>query len=289
MRTGTTATGKSPIMFREPAWDACSRSGGPEAAGLSAREAWFRIAGRSDGQSLGPRRRESLQAAKTILAATDVFARNWLITKRFFLLWHATCFELTVRTFILGRKGVQMKSSIMKSVLFAVTVVCFSGAAQSAPMFANVTLNPALSQAGFNNEVVCDGPGFPPCTGSYAGPTFYTVTFSNPGFFSASISTSVVDPGGPAAFSGVSFTVFNPSAVNVCNLCTNLSNLAVITGIYTIQVNWTFTGSPTASSANWQMPLTTGPQVLHNPEPGTLLLLGIGLLGAAVVGRRKMS
>jgi hypothetical protein len=65
-----------------------------------------------------------------------------------------------------------------------------------------------------------------------------------------------------------------------------LANLAVVIGTYTIQVNWTFVGSPTSSSANWSMPLTTGP-ALRVPEPATLALLGLGLAVIGFASRRK--
>src|ERR1700687_4395827 len=113
-------------------------------------------------------------------------------------------------------QGVFMKPSIKSALLIVTALLLFSAGAQATPMFANVTLDPALSQAGFNNEVICDGPTFPPCAGAtYMGPSMYTVTFLNSGFFSTSITGAVVDPGGAGAFTLLNFSVFDTTLANV--------------------------------------------------------------------------
>ena len=180
-----------------------------------------------------------------------------------------------------------MKTSIKSTLLAVAALLFFCGSAQATPTFANINLDPALSQASANNEVICDGLGFPSCTLNASGPSQYTITFLNGGFFSSSISASVVDTSGVAHFSLLNYTILDPSSAVVLANITSESNLAVLAGIYTIVVNWTFVGSPNAASAGWAMPLTTGPNITQTPEPGTAALIGLGLLAAAAIRRRK--
>lgn len=156
---------------------------------------------------------------------------------------------------------------------------------------ADVTLDPALGQFGFFNFGVCDAnPATPaptcPVGGQLTGPTIFTVEFLNPGLLNSNGTTSVVPNSDNAGvFTVFNYQIFNPANVLVATGAPqNPLDLAVVTGIYTVVVNWTLQ-SNSATSASWTTTFTTG-QRQQIPEPATLALLGLSLVGLAAIRRR---
>ncbi len=169
----------------------------------------------------------------------------------------------------------------MKSILMSgVAALAFAGAAWANPVNpGNTTLNPSAFETVSESEQVCPPPA---CANALInGPSSYTVTFTTPGLFGASITSSIT---GGGTFTTLYFNFFD-AANNLLFSGTNLVDYVVSAALYTIEVQYTFQGGPGSASARWSMPLTTGPRLL--PEPGTLALLGLGLGFLGFAQRRR--
>jgi PEP-CTERM motif len=176
-----------------------------------------------------------------------------------------------------------MKAFALKTAVFAATAL-----GSMATQAADITLNPTFGDTAPFSLSVCDsnpGTSIVDCQSSnpLAGQTTYTVEFTAPGLLNSSgtLSSSPKNPG--LAFTTFDYVIKNPDGVQVATgTPQSPSQLSVVAGVYTFVVDWAV-NTRNVQSASWTITHTTSTV----PEPGTLALLGLGLVGIGAARRRK--
>lgn len=184
--------------------------------------------------------------------------------------------------------------TIKSAFLGAATMLLLVGSVMAGPIqFGLVQLDPTGVGAfptGGNQQQIC--PTGVPCAGnnflSPAGNSF-AVQMLTPGLFSASI-TDIESPGGSATVNQLDFAIYNAANVLIGSGShfSNLNDIYLGTGLYTMYVTYNVTGGPDAGSVSWAMTMATSVQN-KTPEPGSLALVGIALAGMGLFRRRKLS
>lgn len=175
----------------------------------------------------------------------------------------------------------------MKAFAIKTAVIAATALGSMAAQAADITLSPEFGDNGAFQFNICDsnpGTAQPACNVDRSGPTSFTVEFLTDGSLNSSGSLSLSPTTG--AIASFSYAIFNPANAQVATgTPQNPLNLDVFVGVYTVVVNWAVDvkNATSLASANWQVVMTTSP----TPEPGTLALLGLGLVGIGAARRRK--
>jgi hypothetical protein len=184
-----------------------------------------------------------------------------------------------------------MQTSFRKIALASAAFFLIGSQAFAAPLIGS-PLDPGASDVGFFNQKVCPTPVACPVNPAFIGATTF-IDFSiinTNGVMNISLTPSfTIDNGTNPWFFSYVVTNLTSSTVVATGLPQTPANFAVLAGNnYEIAVTWSLTPSPNTriTSASWTLTGTTGPDI-PIPEPGTLALLGVGLLAGLGFSRRR--
>jgi len=173
---------------------------------------------------------------------------------------------------------------------------------------ATLTLDPldAANDSGDINALVCTedtSDAIQACpTSSLSGHDVWTLEILHPGFLNSIADVEIVPDDMGFFFSSFGYQIQEPSPLMIASangpgVHSAPPNAPVTVGVYNVIVDWTLV-APAAfasnvaaqiglQSAGYSIHILTSAEPVAVPEPGTLLLMGAGILAIVVLLRRK--